>query len=63
MDEFDYSVYVVNSPTPAISRRDYFAAMAMQGLLPTNRDGAAWIASIALIFADALIAELDKEKT
>jgi hypothetical protein len=55
-------------PTPPFNRegltiRDYLAARAMQGLLanPTTGDSRPdWIARIAVVNADTLIAELNK---
>lgn len=56
---------------PTLSRRDYFAAMAMQGCLAyseVNPNRGNWqenfspesLASQCVIWADALIAELDR---
>jgi hypothetical protein len=44
-----------------ISRRDYFAAMAMQGLIQRNFK-ANGIPEESILYADALIAELDKSR-
>lgn len=43
-----------------ITKRELFAAMAMQGLLANEKDGP--IVKQSVIFADALIAELEKQK-
>jgi len=62
----DGSVSIDNFPPAAISRRDYFAAMALQGLIAQGFDGFLRQRSSveeAVAIADALIAELDKEKT
>ena len=47
-----------------LSRRDQFAMAAMQGLIyaDASQDDAKEIAQAAVICADALIAELDKER-
>lgn len=46
---------------PGLTKREYFAAMAMMGLLSDGIGGSAlFIASEALLHADALIAELSK---
>jgi hypothetical protein len=47
-----------------LTKREYFAAMALQGLLANSNiqlDGAS--ANTAILFADALIEELSKTKT
>lgn len=49
---------------PGISRREYFAAAALQGILARN-DPSGWSveagrAARAVLYADELIAELDK---
>lgn len=48
---------------PVVSRRDYFAAAALQGFLASSDDisGTA-IIKTAVKFADAIIAELDKSQ-
>lgn len=44
-----------------LSKRELFAAMAMQGFLARNRDGhASDFASGSVLMADALLAELDR---
>ncbi len=46
-----------------ISRRDYFAAMALQGLLARiDHDALAYHAELAIEAADALIKELDRPR-
>jgi hypothetical protein len=47
-----------------LTKREYFAAMALQGILSNAsgiKDEAHWC-KFAVIYADALIAELNKEK-
>jgi len=48
--------------TPGISVREYFAALAMQGLIacPTGSDSLQEIADVAVKMADALIEALKK---
>lgn len=58
--DYNVAAWVQNWPRADISKREYFAAMAMQGIL--NRDGvfaARIVALSAVICADALIAGLD----
>lgn len=43
-----------------VTKREYFAAMAMQGLATKPVYGAVYIATEAVRYADALIAELNK---
>ena len=55
-------------PTYGLTKREMFAMHAMQGLLSSSSDsdgiwtneGPSFIASEAVAFADALLAELDK---
>lgn len=60
-------VYRITEPSPGLTKREYFAAMAMQGILATvtigREDYAVIIAQAALMNADALIAELNKERS
>lgn len=45
-----------------LTKREYFAAMAMQGMLASDAEGLAELkAEYAVAFADALIAKLNKE--
>lgn len=44
-----------------LTKREYFAAMAMQGLLANTTDGPT--VKQAVLFADAIMAELEKEQT
>jgi hypothetical protein len=46
----------------ALSRRDYFAAAAIQGLVSTQTNFSVDIVSAAVSLADALIAKLDEVK-
>lgn len=48
--------------TPPLSRRDYFAAKAMQGYLASygSMEDYKNVSEVSRKFADALIAELDK---
>jgi hypothetical protein len=43
-----------------LTKREYFAAMAMQGLLSINRDSPIGHAAFAVSCADALLVELAK---
>lgn len=47
-----------------LTKREYFAAMAMQGLLASTEASGTfdYFAKQAIQFADALLAELEKEK-
>lgn len=50
-----------------LTKREYFAVMAMQGIISArhlvpNKGDMEYAASIAVIAADALIAELNKEQ-
>lgn len=52
-----------------LSKREYFAAMAMQGLLSNsnvlgdhNHDASEWIATHSVKQADALLFELEKQQ-
>ena len=46
-----------------LSKREHYAAMAMQGLLAYDRrEHSDWIAKRSVELADALIAELEKDK-
>ena len=54
---------------PGISKREYFAAMAMQGIassmtghLKQEQDTEKFIAKVSVKYADALLAELEKPK-
>lgn len=52
-----------NAKCPGLTKREYFAAMAMQGLLAQDADlnwGAPLIARYAVEQADELLAELEK---
>lgn len=53
MNPFDQSM-------PGLTKREYFAAMAMQGLLRVDDHGPDRIAEWAISYADALIEELVK---
>ena len=54
--------YNNNYISTGLTKREYFAAMALQGLLATG-DYQAQIAKDAIYWADALIEELNKPKT
>lgn len=47
---------------PGLTKREFFAAMAMQGFIARARDSETWrgVAESAIGLADALIAELSK---
>lgn len=53
------------SGSPGLTKREYFAAMALQGLLAGSQGKVAWsekqFAIGAINLADALIAELSKK--
>jgi hypothetical protein len=72
-----FPVFVDNGPgdcgvNEGLTKREYFAAMAMQGILGAMRSHlisssdakkeCAGVARAALFWADALIAELNREK-
>lgn len=44
-----------------LTKREYFAAMAMQGLCSTGKYNSSLTPSISVHISDALIAELNKE--
>jgi len=51
------------SPTPGVSKRELFSAMAMQGLIFSDKDcKLSWeqTAAMSIRAADALLAELEK---
>jgi hypothetical protein len=58
---YNEHTYTINSAQYGLTKREYFAAMAMQGVLasPFEYDD---VAKAALNFADNLIKELNKEK-
>lgn len=51
-----------DAPKDGLTKREYFAAVALQGLLacPSNVNMAEYIAKDAVIMADQLIIELNK---
>jgi len=71
----DYGPFNVTHPAkPGLTLREYFAAMAMQGELASqmmseyathtySEKSASDLARVSVVFADALIAELKKEKS
>lgn len=57
-------------PMPGMSLRDYFAGLAMQGLIASGADAnrghdgyMVTVAKLAFRYADAMLAERDKEDT
>lgn len=42
-----------------LTKREYFAAMAMQGLLANGSRGSSGVCSVAMWYADALIEKLN----
>lgn len=58
-----------NIPTEGLTKREYFAAMAMQGLCSAHNAEGEWstgpknTAIFAVEYADALLAELEKPTT
>ena len=61
-------VYASNCSAHGLTKREYFAAMAMQGLCANamttyrHKDGLYFAANSAVNIADALIAELNKQE-
>ena len=55
----------IDLPNNGLTKREYFAAMALQGLLTDNEspNSREEFAGYAVKFADALIEELSKTKT
>ena len=55
---------IIDSPQEGLSKREYFAAMALQGLLSdsNNTGNCAYFATDAVKMADALIEQLNKAK-
>jgi hypothetical protein len=56
-----------NQTGTGLTKREYFAAMAMQGMisgraLSLSKDEAVMFGAQSIQFADALLAELDKSK-
>lgn len=49
-------------PQFGLTKREYFAGLAMQGLIIESVDGLEDIAPLAVQHADALLAELEKAK-
>jgi hypothetical protein len=49
-------------PQDGLTKREYFAAMAMQGILSQHDSRPSYTATLAVEYADALIAALNKEK-
>lgn len=52
-----------NSYEPGLTKREYFAALALQGLLAAGRDhnsGQAGISEKAVLLSDSLINQLNK---
>jgi hypothetical protein len=52
--------YIINA---GLTKREYFAAMALQGLVTKNNNEYDYCVTSAVKFADALIEELSKTKT
>ena len=52
-----------HSTIPGLTKREYFAAMAMQGILPVNDIQIDFVAQQAVKFADALISALNETST
>jgi hypothetical protein len=53
----------INPPNDGLTKREYFAAMALQGLLTNNNKDYVYFVISAVEFADDLIEELSKTKT
>ena len=50
----------VDSPQQGLTKREYFASMALQGLLANERE-VSYIAKKAVDYADALIKQLNEQ--
>lgn len=61
-DPFDIYKNIYINRNSEISRRDYFAAMAMQGLATLNYQCFEQLSANSVKIADKIIAELDKTK-
>jgi hypothetical protein len=65
---FYHTDYGIDSPQEGLTKREYFAAIALQGLLAGDTTPGVWIVkdtnitSTAVEFADKLIEELNKTK-
>jgi hypothetical protein len=55
--------YNNNYISNGLTKREYFAAMALQGLLANNSNNYAYCVISAVEYADGLIEELSKTKT
>jgi hypothetical protein len=52
---------VRHEPSEGLTKREYFAAMAMQGILASSADrGYVWVADYSIRFADELLRQLEK---
>lgn len=54
---------LIPNPNGGLTKREYFAAMAMQGLLAESKINEATVAILAVDYADELIKRLNKEQT
>ncbi len=69
MDNGNESAYPLTEDSPkfgprtwlGLTKREYFAAMAMQGMTSNNSITVETVAAWAVQYADALLAELGKE--
>lgn len=50
-------------PYSGLTKREYFAAMAMQGLIANKPNSPTVLSMDAIAYADALLKRLDKEAT
>ena len=55
--------YNINTPQEGLTKREYFAAMAMQGLLANDKVEHKYCVISAVEYADDLIEQLNKTKT
>lgn len=65
LPQSEYSENYTHGKWDGLTKREYFAAMAMQGLLTCAMDTGASISEFAedsVVAADALLAELEKDQ-
>lgn len=52
-----------NEAYNGLTKREHFAALAMQGMLASGRDNISHIAKTSVFVADAVIVQLNKKKS
>ena len=62
MPNYDFTEYGQLLVIGGLTKREYFAGLAMQGLLSKFGSGDITVAKDAVIYADALLAELERTK-